>query len=139
MQTLLTYGLVHLMRIEQSTGHKWVKSCSIEALVAQEVRPWPADLPVQGSRPAGGRILFNCKLCSITHNLSLSPSHRPIIHEIQLKRTLDRKSSTHPFIILINYATQMYLYKYFTRIKRLMCAYFWIKIFSENIREINLP
>ena len=54
--------------------------------VAQWVKPWPADLVVVGSSPAGGGDLFNCNRGSIAHSLSISSTHHPDLTEILLKR-----------------------------------------------------
>ena len=56
------------------------------APVAQQVKHWPANLAVPGSRPAEGGNLSNRGQRSIPHSLSLSPSHRPDMTEILLKR-----------------------------------------------------
>ena len=53
---------------------------------AQWVKPWPADLVVVGSSPAGGRDLFNGNRGSIAHSLSLLSTHHPDLTEILLKK-----------------------------------------------------
>ena len=54
--------------------------------VVQWMKHWPADLVAPGSIPVG-RNLSNCKLGSIAHSLSLSPSHCPDTTEMLLRRT----------------------------------------------------
>ena len=70
----------------------WSFGCS----ECNRVKHWPADLVVPGLRPAGGRNVFN----HIANSLSISPTHRPDITEILLKKqgssyrdTREKKSS----------------------------------------------
>ena len=54
--------------------------------VGQWVKRWPAVLVFPSSIPVGGN-LFDRKQGSIAHNLSLSPSYRPDMTEMLLKKT----------------------------------------------------
>ena len=69
-------------------------------LVAQCVKHLPADLVVPDSSPALEEIFPNRKWGSIAYNLSLSSAHRSDMTEILLKRTLNRKSYIHLYIML---------------------------------------
>ena len=69
--------------------------------VAQEVRRWPIDLAVPGSRPACD--LFNCKRGSIAHSHSLLPDHRPDMTIILFNRMQNRKSSISIQAFVIKY------------------------------------
>ena len=62
-------------------------ACFTRAPAAQWVKRWPTDLAVPSSSPARGEDLFDHKRGSIAHSLSLSPTHRPDMTEILLKRT----------------------------------------------------
>ena len=64
--------------------------------VAQQIKRWPADLAVTGSKPAVSENLSNRKQGS-THSLSLSACYQPAMTVILKK---GRKYASHSFVTL---------------------------------------
>ena len=69
-------------------GRKKIRLIIISAQkvsVAQQVKSWPADLAVLSLIPAGSGNLYR-KWDSFAHSLSFSPSYRPDMTGILMKR-----------------------------------------------------
>ena len=65
--------------------HRKINRAALLSKSSHVAKLWPTDKTVPGSIPSGAS--FNYKRYSIEDNLSLSPSHRPDMTEMLLKRT----------------------------------------------------